>query len=159
MIRISSLRLFLHLYYIIVIGGSIIKALGISEPSDVIVTAATPTVTIDNNSTNDNNRVLFFASKCYDVNGVARMRIQCPPQFVIESALAFSAISRHNVCSFSEWDCILQEGDVTRCDTKPICTFTARHNVTQLQAREDVLRCDEGARMFVQVEFLCVSGL
>ena len=105
---------------------------------------------------NRDNRVLFFASKCFDVTGHAHLGISCPVHYVIETALAFTALSRRNVCSFAEWDCILQEGSVQQCDAKRTCSVTATFDVTRRGA--GALECEEGSMMFMQVEFFCVAG-
>ena len=99
---------------------------------------------------------LFRSSICYDVTGAATVGIYCPvTTYRIESALAFTAVSQNNTCSYRHWDCILQEGSTQECDARRSCTVVAQYD-TQ---RRDVFRCDtNGTRMFLQVEYYCVSG-
>ena len=105
------------------------------------------------------------SSICYNIHGKASINLKCPDQHQIKTTLAFTALSQSNTCSYSTWDCILQEGSTQQCDTKSACAITALYEDNM----ERLLKCDDGDKraakggvageyMFFQVEYYCVSG-
>lgn len=113
----------------------------------------------------DRQKHLFRSSICYDVTGEASVQLRCPSSYRIESAIAFTAISQSNVCSYQTWDCILQEGSTQDCDARSRCVVVARYNTeNQTTSSPDnhtgqLLGCDRaGSRTFFQVEYYCLSG-
>ena len=121
-----------------------------------ILATNTSDITQSARETQDDDVYLFRSSICYDVTGAATVGIYCPvTTYRIESALAFTAVSQNNTCSYRHWDCILQEGSTQECDARDSCTVVAQYD----QRRHDVFRCgDNGTTMFLQVEYYCVSG-
>ncbi|CAH1798757.1 unnamed protein product [Owenia fusiformis] len=96
----------------------------------------------------------FKSSMCYNSKGNAFIRLLCPDTYKIKTITAFTGISRNNVCAYSSWDCIIQEGSTDKCDDRQQCTVSVSHNDGKV-----ALTCgaQQGEMKYFQVEYICQS--
>ena len=99
--------------------------------------------------------MVFKSSMCYNSQRLANVMLRCPQGYVIRTASAFTGVSRENACSYTPWDCIIQDGATYRCDGQRACTVT----VTTQNKDDELPKCgSNGKTTYFQIEYECHTG-
>lgn len=97
----------------------------------------------------------FLASRCYNVYGQVQLQLRCPFGHGVRTLLAFTAVSRHDACSYEPWDCIVRPISSHRCEGRTTC-FISDRITEENEAQWGHLVCGQGTTPYMHIEYECI---